>query len=266
MKIIAALLVSFLLAAPACAQVQQREVAPAHESFTMQSKSIGESRVVNVYLPPGYAASSDHYDVLYMPDGGLNEDFPHIATTIDEGIAAGEVRPLILVGIPNTERRRDLTGPTSVRSDRKVANVVGGAPLYRAFIKDELIPEINRRYRTTSSRGIIGDSLAAYFIVETFMLDPSMFDTYLAMSPSLWWNAAALSKAPLPSITSPTRVDFSVADETDIVPNLRTLGSTLKSSAPASLTWEVRELPDQKHGTIYRDQAPSLIRKYYPAR
>ena len=155
MKIIAALLVSFLLAAPACAQVQQREVAPAHESFTMRSTSIGESRVVNVYLPPVYAASSDHYDVLYMPDGGLNEDFPHIATTIDEGIAAGEVRPLILVGIPNTERRRDLTGPTSVRSDRKVANVVGGAPLYRAFIKDELIRRsiagIARRRRAASS-------------------------------------------------------------------------------------------------------------------
>lgn len=264
MKSLFAALLFTIFSAPACAQVQQGEVAPAHDTLRVESALLGETRVINVYLPPGYKDSDTvRYDVLYMPDGGLKEDFPHIATTVDRGIAAGEIRPLIVVGIENTERRRDLTGPTTVRSDRRVAKVVGGAPVFRKFVKDELMPLIEKQYRTTSSRGIIGESLAGYFIVETFFIDPGMFDTCLAMSPSLWWNNATIAKSPLPAIAAPTRLDLSVANETDIVKHLRVLHSTLKSSAPAALTWSVRELPDQQHSTIYRDQAPGLIRKYY---
>ena len=105
----------FLFLLAAIAAVATDEPVPPHETFTLESAALKETRRINVYTPPGYdAAGATRYPVLYMPDGGLQEDFPHLATTIDTAIRAGEMRPLILVGIENTERRRDLTKVRSV--------------------------------------------------------------------------------------------------------------------------------------------------------
>ena len=73
---------------------------------------VNEDRTINVWTPPGYNESIDSFPVLYMPDGGIKEDFPHIANTLAKLIKENEIPPYILVGIENTERRRDLSGPT----------------------------------------------------------------------------------------------------------------------------------------------------------
>jgi uncharacterized protein len=92
------------------------------ETFTLQSKALGEIRRINVYLPPGYAESADQrWPVLYMPDGGLAEDFLHIAGLVQVSVGNGTMRPFVLVGIENIERRRDLSGPTQNEEDRKIA-------------------------------------------------------------------------------------------------------------------------------------------------
>ena len=123
-----------------------------------------------------------------MPYGGIDEDFPHVVNAVESLVRQGKVRPVIVVGIPNTQRRRDLTGPTEVASDRAIAPKVGGSAAFRQFIREELIPEIDRRYKTTAERGIIGESLAGLFVVETFLEEPSLFTHYVALDPSLWWN------------------------------------------------------------------------------
>src|SRR5262245_5880020 len=88
---------------------------PPHDSLTVQSKAVGEARLVNVYTPPEYRASPNvRLPVLFMPDGGMDEDFPHVVHAVDSLIAAGKIRPAIVVGVPNTQRRRDLTGSTRV--------------------------------------------------------------------------------------------------------------------------------------------------------
>ncbi len=79
---------------------------------------------------------------------------------------------MILVGIENTQRRRDLTGPTEDEEDKKIAPVVGGSEKFRAFINNELFTEINKRYRTGSEKGIIGESLAGLFVMKTFYTTP----------------------------------------------------------------------------------------------
>jgi enterochelin esterase-like enzyme len=77
---------------------------------------------VNVHIPSTYLTSpSSKFPVLYMPDGGLDEDFPHVVHTVDSMAALGRIRPVIVVGIPNTERRRDLTGPTGVGPGERAA-------------------------------------------------------------------------------------------------------------------------------------------------
>lgn len=140
-------------------------------------------------MPAAYTASADvRVPVLYMPDGGVAEDFVHVAGLVQVLTGNGGMRPFLLVGIENTERRRDLTPPTDSAEDRKIAPRVGGSAAFRAFLRDELIPEIGARYRTTGERAIVGESLAGLFIVETFLVTPTLFDTFMAFDPSLWWN------------------------------------------------------------------------------
>src|SRR6185295_20270530 len=106
---------------PAVTVYPRSDSVPTRESFTIQSTAVGETRTVNVYTPPQYRGVSRRFPVLYMPDGGIDEDFPHIATTVDSLIARGAIRPVIVVGVPNTQRRRDLTGPTRLASDSTIA-------------------------------------------------------------------------------------------------------------------------------------------------
>src|SRR5690349_7925182 len=89
------------------------------ETFTIESKVLKETRRINVYVPPGYTTSNDvRLPVLYMPDGGIGEDFLHIAGLLQVSIANETMRPFMLVGIENTARRRDLTGPTQNAEDK----------------------------------------------------------------------------------------------------------------------------------------------------
>jgi hypothetical protein len=156
----------FLAALLVAGRAAADEPLPAHESFTIESAVLKETRRINVYTPPGYAGEA-RFPVLYMPDGGMQEDFPHLSTTIDTAIKAGEMRPVILVGIENTERRRDVTGPTEVDEDRKIAPRVGGSAAFRRFLRDELMPEVRRRYRTAEETGqgladdggLVGDAI-----------------------------------------------------------------------------------------------------------
>jgi predicted alpha/beta superfamily hydrolase/acetyl esterase/lipase len=165
------------------------------ETFAIESKTLAETRRINVYLPPVYADSPNvHLPVLYMPDGGIAEDFLHVAGLVQVSVGNGTMRPFILVGIANTQRRRDLTGPTVNAEDRKIAPQVGGSAAFRRFIRTELIPIINTRYRTTPEKAIMGESLAGLFVVETLLLEPDLFDTYVAFDPSLWWNNGELVK------------------------------------------------------------------------
>lgn len=243
------------------------EPVPPYETFAIESAVLQESRRINVYLPPGYAtAEATLYPVLYMPDGGIQEDFPHLATTLDTAIRAGEMRPLILVGIENTERRRDVTGPTEVEEDRKIAPRVGGSAAFRRFIATELMPEIRRRYRGADETGIIGESLAGLFIVETFFLQPELFDTYIALSPSLWWNNEELVRKAAERLKS--RPDLhgtlylsSAGD--DVADEAARLAEVLRTDAPAGLRWQYKPRPDLQHATIYRGVSPQVLRELY---
>jgi uncharacterized protein len=87
-----------------------KDPIPAHDEFTIDSKLVGETRNINIWTPPEYKNSANSLPVMYMADGGiLEEDFPHIANTLAEQIAAKKIPPMILVGIANTERRRDFS-------------------------------------------------------------------------------------------------------------------------------------------------------------
>jgi hypothetical protein len=236
------------------------DVVPAHDTFTIASRAVGEARLINVYTPRAYRApSTTRFPVLYMPDGGIDEDFPHVVTTVDSLIERGVIRPVIVVGIPNTQRRRDLTGPTRVKSDSAIAPRVGGSAAFRRFIRDELMPAIRARYRTTDERSIVGESLAGLFIVETLLLEPNLFDHYVAFDPSLWWNRGALvdsASSRLAAFDSSPRSLYLAASKDDIDSQTTRLAMLLRTAAPRGLTRVFVPRLDQTHATIFRAEGP----------
>lgn len=238
------------------------------ETFTINSRIMGETRRINVYAPPGYAESPDaRVPVLYMPDGGMAEDFLHVAGLVQIGAINGTMRPMLLVGIENTQRRRDMTGPTENEEDRKIAPRVGGSDAFRRFIRDELMPEIGRRYRTTDETAIVGESLAGLFVVETFFAAPEMFDTYIAFDPSLWWNnhqivdRAADRLRARPGVAA--TLYLASSDEPQIVEHTQLLADALASSAPAGLRWHYEKMPEETHATIYHPAALRAFRALF---
>lgn len=257
MKTLHYLLLAGILCFTSCLKASQpSDPIPEHETFTMQSKHVNEARVITVWLPEDYKTHTDSLKVLYMPDGGIKEDFPHIANTLNDLIKAKKIAPVILVGIENTQRRRDLTGPTTVEKDKEIAPVVGGSEQFRAFISDELIPEINKRYRTTHQKGIIGESLAGLFVTETFLLTPNLFDFYIAFDPSLWWNDKHLVKTANDHLDKFPDVKktfwFAGSDAKDISANVRKLSEILKTKDSKSITWEYSDEKKEQHHTIFR--------------
>ena len=236
------------------------------ETFTLDSKVLGETRRINVYLPAGYAESAAlRLPVLYMPDGGLNEDFLHVAGLVQVGVGNETMRPFILVGIPNTERRRDLTGPTEVAEDRKIAPRVGGSAAFRRFIRTELMPAVQTRYRATAETAIVGESLAGLFAVETLLLEPDLFTSYVAIDPSLWWNkqylatqAPKLLQAHAKQLTGKS-LYLTVSSQGDL-PAMRQLVDALNATGqPAGLRSTYDPLPDETHATIYH---PAALRAF----
>ena len=249
-------------------------LAPLHaeplaigETFVLPSKVLKEDRRINVYLPAAYFEGEARLPVLYMPDGGIDEDFPHVMGLVQILSANGSMRPFILVGIKNTERRRDLTGPTNDPEDKKVAPRVGGSATFRAFIRDELMPEIGKRYRTTTERAIIGESLAGLFVVETMVREPALFDSYIAVDPSLWWNQGELAKLAEARFRQKPEVKaslFLAGSGKEGNGNVVTaFAEMLAKAAPKSLKWHHEPMPDETHLTIFHPAALKALRTMF---
>lgn len=256
--------IGLVVAGFATARPQAPDGVPAHDTFTVVSHVLGEPRLINVHVPAAYAASTTvRFPVLYMPDGGTDEDFPHVVNTVDSLIALHQIRPVIVVGIPNTQRRRDLTGPTRVHADSAIAPRVGGSAAFRRFIATEVIPAVGARYRVTGERSIVGESLAGLFVVETFLLEPTLFKHYVALDPSLWWNNGGLIDS-APTLlagrdTTPRSLFLASSSQPEIAAGTQHLARLLDAIPPGQLTWVCTPRPDLTHATIFRGVGPGAL-------
>ena len=279
--LIAALLLGAVADAPAAhaqtrAQAARDTLAAAPlaigETFTIASTALREVRRINVYVPPGYARdSTQRLPVLYMPDGGIGEDFLHVAGLVQVLVGNGTMRPFLLVGIENTERRRDMTGPTERADDRKIAVRVGGSAAFRTFIRTELMPHVRARYRTTGETAVVGESLAGLFVVETLLREPDLFDTYVAFDPSLWWNGAQLVAQAGGTLrarndarrTAPKTLYLASSDEPQLATLTAQLAAVLRDGGFPGLRWHYLPMPDETHATIYHPAALRAFRTLF---
>jgi predicted alpha/beta superfamily hydrolase len=155
---------------------------------TMSSASLGEQREYLVHLPESYAhAPNQRYPVIYVLDGS-SQDI-HTAASAALMARIGVIPEVIVVGIPNVSgegRQRDYTPPGMRQDVDDKDSPEGRADKFLAFMRSELIPEIDKNYRTTSSRILAGNSRGGLFVVYALTADPTLFETYFANSPAMW--------------------------------------------------------------------------------
>jgi len=219
-------------------------------SLKLHSNILNEDRTINIALPEGYEKSTKKYPVLYMLDAQWN--FNHTAQNLG-WLSNSDIKSIpqtIVVGIVTGGDRRehDLT-PTPGDSHKGG----GGDSLYR-FIKEELIPFVEKNYRTYNYRLLGGVSYGGLFVMNAFVNDPLYFNGYLSLSPSMWWDnniilnktSALLSKTP----EFPTRLYLTMANE-GLSMGVDSLDALLKKYAPKNFAWKFDKHPDEVHNTIH---------------
>jgi predicted alpha/beta superfamily hydrolase len=242
------------------------------QSYTLQSEALGEARRINVYVPPGYVAGAQSYPVLYLIDGGVEQDFVHIAGLSQHATVSGSFREMIVVGVETVDRRRELAFPaTSDASLRDDYPTHGESAKFRAFIADEVKPWVEQRYRTDGFDAVIGESLAGLFVVETFLRQPELFDGYIAIDPSLWWDNAALSMQARALVTAQPggehAVYMAVANGS---PQMRfgqgVLAQVMNTAALDDVSFTYEVMDDEEHSTIYHRAALNGLRLVFANR
>lgn len=222
----------------------------------IHSSQLDENRLLNIYLPEGYSPdSAATYPVIYLLDGSANEDFIHIVGLV-QFLTMIEVMPRsIVVGIANVDRRRDFTFPTSIAKDKKDFPTTGRSAAFIAFLEKELQPFIQSKYKVSPARTLIGQSLGGLLATEILLKRPVLFNRYIIISPSLWWDNESLltimkSQTKQP-IAEPTNVYISVGNEGKQMENdAQMLADLLRKTNSVSLAVEYVYLPDENHLTI----------------
>lgn len=155
------------------------------------------ARQITIYTPPGYEDSEARYPVLYLHDGqnlfeGERAYVPgqiwHVHTTAEMMIRAGEIEPLIIVGIDHAGPQRidEYTPTRDLRSQRG-----GMAKAYGKFLVEELKPWIDRELRTQPDAchtAMGGSSLGGLVSLYLGFRAPHIFGRLAILSPSLWWD------------------------------------------------------------------------------
>src|SRR5687767_682084 len=168
------------------------------QRYSIQSKASNETRTYLVHKPGGYDFTDERYPVIVLLDGEAN--IQHVSATADFLASNGRAMKMLVVGIENTDRQRDLTPPiTNTRTSDRPEGKVGGAERFLSFIAEELLPSIDRTYRTRPTRILIGHSFGGFFASYAPSKRPELFKPYISASPSLWWEMQALADEPLNS-------------------------------------------------------------------
>ena len=156
---------------------RRRKRSPSGFEEEIESTILGETRTLEIRLPPGYDEDSRAYPMLLVLDGG---DWFSYMATLENGVAPNHLPEMVVVGIPNTDRRRDLD-----TADESLGEPGAGAERFKRFLHEELLPHLSKTYRASSYRVLAGHSLAGIFVLHTFATNPEMFQGYIATSPSL---------------------------------------------------------------------------------
>jgi predicted alpha/beta superfamily hydrolase len=162
------------------------------ERYSIHSTALNETRTYLVHKPIGYDFTDERYPVIVLLDGEAN--IQHVSATADFLGNNGRALKMLVVGIENIDRQRDFTPPIEhAGPEDRPEGKVGGAAPFLSFIADELLPRVDRTYRTRPARILIGHSYGGLFASYALLKRPDLFKAYIVISPSLWWDNEALA-------------------------------------------------------------------------
>lgn len=240
------------------------------EIVELDSKILSEKRILNIYLPQGYSQNDTaSYPVIYLLDGSAHEDFLHIVGLVQFFNLQLRMPETIVVGIANVDRRRDFTFPTKVQELKAAYPTTGSSAPFMDFIEKELQPFVDKHYKTSSAKMLIGQSLGGLLATEILLKKPELFSSYLIVSPSLWWDdQSLLQEAPqwlAQQRDSERQVYISVGKEGKVMErDARQLVQVLKKSGKRNLRTDFVYLPKENHATILHKSIYEAFNLRYP--
>lgn len=239
------------------------------KKLTIKSAVLGEDRIVFVRTPVGYESNKVSYPVLYMTDG--DSHINHTSSSIEFLTESGRMPDVIVVGVTNTDRTRDLTPLKS--SNKNAAGELqfptsGGADNFLKFFETELIPEIEKQYRVQPYRIFAGHSLGGLFAIHALISKPGLFNSYVAVSPALQWeNGAELKRAEdFLKAQKEMKVTLfvSIGNEPGAIgESFDNFKELLSKTSIKGFEWQAERMADEDHGSVVLRSHYFGLRKVY---
>ena len=240
-SLIAVLLLA--LAAPLLAQQ-----ASPFVGLRIDSKTLGETRQMLVRLPASYRTGAKSYPVLYMTDGDAN--IGHTNAVMEFLVRNNRMPEMIIVGIANTDRTRDLS-PTRIEG----RPTSGGADKFLDFIQNELIPTVEKNYRTQPYRVFAGHSLGGLLVMHTIFTRPALFNSWIAISPALNWDNDLVNRRAAEFVKQNRTLNgvlvVTIGEEgRDLDREFDELKAIMRSRRPKGLEFVAQKFADEDHGSV----------------
>ncbi len=223
------------------------EISVYHQRHIIRSAALGEERSVLVRVPPGYDRSTERYPVIYMLDG--HGSYLSMMPGIIESQAwGGQMPEVILVSIQNTDRTRDLTPTKTERAGS------GGIDKFLDFLQNEVMPLVEKNYRTAPYRIFAGHSLGGLAVIYSFVTRPEMFNAYIAASPVLHWDKGFVLKRTEEALKQNKdwnkTMFLGIGDEPDYLDGFNSFKNLLDKVKPKNFSYEFRQFKDDNHGSV----------------
>ncbi|OMP76279.1 alpha/beta hydrolase-fold protein [[Flexibacter] sp. ATCC 35208] len=250
MKVRILIFAILIIAGGVQAQDTVRRIYTGNRIDSIYSTILQQERLIQVFTPQDYKPGSNtQYDVLYVLDGGnWNTGLINNVQRFIEG--EGSVPPTIVVSVLGIDRNKDLT-PTHVED----WPTSGGGNNFLHFLKDELIPYINKNYPSNGDNTLWGHSLGGLFVINALLTAPEVFKSYIAADPSLWWDHGYIPKIAPEKLTALAGSNHTLfisgrlGKEAEAM-KVTDIDTILHQKAPAGLTWKVIQYTDETHSSI----------------
>ncbi|MFC1726110.1 alpha/beta hydrolase [candidate division KSB1 bacterium] len=229
----------------------------------IQSKILNEERSLYIYLPADYEGSHDKYPVLYTLYNG-DKGFQHTIDVLNSLKVKLVIPDIIMVSV-NVDGRRDLTPSYS----REYGPTSGGADNFIRFCKEEMVPYIEKNFRTGSDRLYWSHSIAGTFGIYALLIEPDLFTTVLVSSPWFIYDLEERfllknTKKFLQKRSSQKNGLFIVAGtEPNLTPSIDEFIKILENQKPEGLRWKYWVMSSENHSSIVNKSLKELLTAYY---
>lgn len=270
------LLVALIFSLAACTVPVKENKVTTGKIISFYSKILGEKREIWIHTPDGANDPDKHYPVLYLLDGDTHfNTLVGMVQQLSEANGNTLIPQMIVVGILNTDRTRDLTptnslyGPDGTKVDGFKTS--GGGEKFESFIEKELIPHIDSAYHPAPYKMLVGHSFGGLTAMNVVVHHANMFNSYIVIDPSMWWDKRKLlgeagkalnetrfaGKAlylgianTMPAGMDTLQVRLDSSGKTGHIRSILALKDTFQHSKNNGLRWTYRYYKDDDHSSV----------------